>query len=134
MDICDEVIDNLTKEDEFNEHEFYGIYKNESLNFNGEDFDHHFDFEIDNLEEVFNDKLEFQFGENKCEFQSIVLSTPKIIENKTTHSIFNKTKFVFPNRQSTLKSFTIWFFELKLCLAYLTGQMNGFWKTGSFTL
>ena len=101
LDLHDEVVDNPTKEVEFNEHEFYGLFENELLNSKGESFHHPFDFEIDNFEEVFNDKFELQFGENKLELQSIVLSTPKIIENKTTHSIFNKTTLVFPNQRST---------------------------------
>ena len=110
LHLHDEVVDNPTKEVEFNEHEFYGVFENELLNFEGENFDHHFDFEIDNLEEI--------------ELQPIFLSTPKIIENKTTRMIFNKMTFVFPNPHSTAKSFTIWFFVLKLCLAHLTRQMN----------
>ena len=123
-DIRNEVVHNPTKEDEFNEHDFFGLFENESLNSDGEDLNHQFDVEFDNSEEVFNDKFDFKFSENKFEFQSIVLSTPKIIENKTTRTIFNKTTFVFPNQHSTLKSFTIWFSKLKLCLAYLTRQMN----------
>ena len=95
LDLQDEVIDNPTKEVEFNEHEFYGLFENELLNFEGENFDHHFDFEINNFEEVFNDKFEFQFGENKLELQSIFLSTLKIIQNKITRLIFDKTTFVF---------------------------------------
>ena len=110
LDLHDEVVDNPTKEVEFNEHEFYGLFENELLNFEGENFDHHFDFEIDTLKEI--------------ELQPIFLSTPKIIENKTTHMIFNKMTFVFPNPHSTSKSFTIWFFVLKLCLTHLTRQMN----------
>ena len=124
LETCNKVVDNPIKEDEFNEHEFFGLLDDELLNSEGEDENHHFDFEINNSENVFNNKLEFQFSENKCEFQPIVLSTPKIIVNKTTCSIFNKTKFVFPNPHSTSKSFTIWFFVLKLCLTHLTRQIN----------
>ena len=57
---------NSTKEDEFNEHEFFGLLDDEWLNSDGKDLNHHFDFEINNYE--IDDKLEF--GENK--FQAIV--------------------------------------------------------------
>ena len=70
LDLHDEVVDNPTNEVEFNEHEFYGLFENELLNFEGENFDHHFGFEIDTLKEI--------------ELQPIFLSPPKIIENKTT--------------------------------------------------
>lgn len=77
LDLRDEVFDNPIKEDEFNEHEFFGLLDDELLNSNEEDENHHFDFEINNSENVFNDKLEFQIGENKLELQSILLSTTR---------------------------------------------------------
>ena len=80
QDIRNEVVDNPTKEDEFNEHEFCGLFDDELLNSDGEDLNHQFDSEINNSEEFFNEQLEFQFGENKLELQSIVLSTLKIIK------------------------------------------------------
>ena len=123
-DTCSAVVDNHTKEDEFNEHAFFGLFKNELSNFEGEELHHHFDFEINNFEEVFNENIKFHFGDNELELQQIFISTPKIIEKETTRTIFNKTTFVFPNQHSTLKSFMIWFFILKLCLTYLTRQMN----------
>ena len=75
---------------------FFGLLDDELLNTDADDLNHHFDFEIYNFEKVFNDKFEFQFGEYKREFQP---STLKIIDNKTTRTILNKTTFVFPNQR-----------------------------------
>ena len=37
LEIHTEVVDNPTKEDEFNEHEFFGLFDDELLNSDGED-------------------------------------------------------------------------------------------------
>ena len=46
LDTCNEVVDNPTKEYAFCEHKVIGFFENELLNSHGEDFNHHFDFEV----------------------------------------------------------------------------------------